>query len=161
MKLYEIDREIMSCLAEITDPETGEIMSVVVDSDKMDALMMERNAKIEGVACWVKNLVAEVAAMKAEEEKLMRRRKANENRIRSLKDYLAFALCGQRFNGVRADVSFRQTPSVAVDDVEKIPREYLRIKTTVDPDKIALKKALANGTVPGVHIEMTTSTIIR
>ena len=58
--LYEIDNAIMECI----DPETGEI----IDAERLTALQMERDKKIEGVACWVKNLDADAAAYKAEKD---------------------------------------------------------------------------------------------
>ena len=51
MKLYEIDEQILNCI----DAETGEI----IDADMLNALQMERDAKIEGVALWIKDLKAE------------------------------------------------------------------------------------------------------
>ena len=60
--LYEIDKGIMECL----DAETGE----VIDPERLDALFMERNQKIENVACWVKNLLSDAEAIKAEKDAL-------------------------------------------------------------------------------------------
>ena len=48
MKLYEIDEAILNCI----DTETGEI----IDADQLDKLTMERDTKIENVACWIKDL---------------------------------------------------------------------------------------------------------
>ena len=60
MKLYEIDAAIMECI----DLETGEI----VDADRLTALQMEREQKLENVALWIKDLDAEAKALKAEEQ---------------------------------------------------------------------------------------------
>ena len=70
--LYEIDNEILSCV----DLETGE----VIDTEKLDALQMEREKKVEAVACWVKDLKAEAEAIKAEKQILADRQKAAENK---------------------------------------------------------------------------------
>ena len=51
MKLYEIDEAILNCI----DLETGEI----IDTEQLDKLTMEREAKLENVACWIKELKAE------------------------------------------------------------------------------------------------------
>ena len=67
MTLYEIDKDI-----QVLINEDGEIE----DIERFDALVMERNKKIENVGCWVKNLTAEVAAMKEEKKRL-------EDRIKS------------------------------------------------------------------------------
>ena len=66
--LYDIDQEILACI----DDETGEILDV----EKLDALQMERERKLEGVALWVKDLKAEAAAVKEEADKLTARKKA-------------------------------------------------------------------------------------
>ena len=71
--LYEIDAAILAAV----DQETGEIL----DTEKLDALQMEREAKLEGVALWVKDLKAEADAVKAEADKLTARKKALENKI--------------------------------------------------------------------------------
>ena len=42
--LYDIDAAILDCV----DQETGEIL----DPEKLDALQMEREQKLEGVALW-------------------------------------------------------------------------------------------------------------
>ena len=54
MNLYEIDAAITACI----DPETGEVL----DEEALNALHMERSAKVESVALWIKNLNAEAAA---------------------------------------------------------------------------------------------------
>ena len=69
--LYDIDQAILDCV----DMETGEIL----DSDRLTALQMEREAKLEGVALWVKDLKAEADAVKAEADKLTARKKALES----------------------------------------------------------------------------------
>ena len=55
--LYEIDQAIMACL----DFETGEIL----DADRLNALQMERQDKVESVVLWIKNLAADAIAYKA------------------------------------------------------------------------------------------------
>ena len=64
MTLYEIDSAIMDCV----DEETGEI----IDLEKLEALNIERDKKVEGIALAVKNYAAEAKAIKEEEEKLAR-----------------------------------------------------------------------------------------
>ena len=75
--LYEIDQEILDCV----DLETAEIL----DTARLDALQMERERKLEGVALWVKDLKAEAEAVKAEADKLTARKKALDNKIDSIK----------------------------------------------------------------------------
>ena len=153
MKLYEIDEAIMACI----DAETGEI----IDADKLDKLTMERDAKIENVALWIKDLKAEAEALKAEKMAFAERQRVAENKVESLKRYLAYALDGQAFKSTRASVSFRTTDKVEIDDIYNLDENYLRYKEP-EADKEAIKKAIKAGqTVAGATLVKSTSVIIK
>lgn len=144
MNLYRIDEEIMNCV----DTETGEI----VDCERLDALQMERNVKIENIACWIKNLRSDAEALKAEEQALAGRRKAAENKVDALKKYLSGYLAGQKFSTAKVAVSFRATSSVYITDLSVLPEQYLRYRDP-EPDKTAIKNAIKAGeTVAGAEI---------
>lgn len=114
--LYEIDASIMA----LVDPETGEI----TDWDAFDALQMAREKKIENVACWYKNLVAEAKMLKDEESALKARREAVERSAERRLSYLRDALCGENFKTAKCAVTFRKSiPSVQIDDAA-IVREW-------------------------------------
>lgn len=110
--LWDIDQAILACI----DAETGE----VIDTEKLDALNMEREAKIEGVALWVKSLDAEAAAIREEEKMLADRRRAKENRAARLREYLATALGGQPFETARVRMSYRSSAALKVTDTEAL-----------------------------------------
>lgn len=112
MNIYEIDQKIL----EMVDPETGEIM----DWDAFDALQMERNAKIENLACWIKNLSATAKEIREEELRLQERRKNLERMVETRKAWLENALCGQKFETPRCVVLFRKTTSVDIDDMQAV-----------------------------------------
>ena len=153
MKLYEIDEAIMACI----DAETGEI----IDADKLDKLTMERDAKIENVALWIKDLKAEAEALKAEKMAFAERQKVAENKIESLKKWLAYALDGQDYKSVRASVSFRTSESVEIDDIYAVDENYLRYKEP-EADKTAIKNAIKAGQeVAGATLVKSTSVIIK
>ena len=135
--LYEIDRAIMACV----DEETGEI----IDAEALDALMLQREDKLEGVALWVKNLLADAQAYKAEKEAFAARQKAAEAKAESLKRYLASILQGEKFSTAKCAISFRRSVSVEVEDIKLVPVELLRVKTEIEPDKTAIKAAIASG----------------
>ena len=153
MKLYEIDEAIMACI----DAETGEI----IDADKLDKLTMERDAKIENVALWIKDLKAEAEALKAEKMAFAERQKVAENKIEILKKWLADALDGQAYKSVRASVSFRTSESVEIDDIYAVDENYLRYKEP-EADKTAIKNAIKAGQeVAGATLVKSTSVIIK
>ena len=107
--LYDIDQEILDCV----DMETGEIL----DSEKLDALQMEREQKLEGVALWIKDLNAEAEAVKAEADKLTARKRALDNKITGLKMWLLTALDGEKL----------KTPCIRKRKIAFVLAEKLRI----------------------------------
>ncbi|MNP76944.1 hypothetical protein D3C76_1742770 [compost metagenome] len=51
-------------------------------------------------------------------------------------------------------------PSVVIDDQNAIPDEYMRVTTSMAPDKVAIAKAIKEGkTVEGAHSEIGKSSI--
>ena len=158
MKLYEIENAILDCI----DLETGE----VIDTERLDALQMERDAKIENVALWIKDLKAEAEAIKAEKMALAERQRVAENKAESLKKWLAYALDGQKFSTARCAISFRNTEKVEISDVGmiRLMKEHDELLTYKDPEpnKTAIKQALKDGlTVQGVQLVQNMSTIIK
>ena len=153
MTIYEIDNAILDCI----DMETGEI----IDIDKLNELELERESKIEGVACWIKDLKAEAEALKNEKQALAERQKVAENKMESLKKYLAYALDGKAFKTTRASVSFRKSQAVEIADIYKLDENYLRYREP-EADKTAIKEALKAGkTVAGATLIENTSVIIK
>lgn len=152
--LYEIDRGILECL----DAETGEI----IDPERLDALFMERNLKIENVVLWVKNLLSDAEAIKAEKDALADREAKCLKKAEDLKKWLAKALEGQKFSTARCAVSFRRSETVEVEDLALIPAELLRVKTTAEANKTAIKAAIKKGReVGGCRLVESLNTQIR
>lgn len=144
MKLYEIDEQIMNCI----DEETGEIFDV----EKFRALNLEKEAKIENVCLWIKNLKANAEALKAEKNALAERQKATENKMERLKIFISEYLNGTKFETAKVQVSFRKSESLEISEDAVIPEEFLKYKVP-DIDKVGLKKALKEGQIfEGVSI---------
>ena len=142
--LYEIEQSMLECL----DLETGE----VIDTEMLDALRMERTAKLESVALWIKNLESDVEAYKMEMESFAARRKAAERKIEGLKTYLANALGGEKFSTTKCAVSFRKSQAVEITDEHWFvswaminEREDLITKKEPVPNRTAIKQALKEG----------------
>lgn len=153
MTLYEIDQSILECI----DLETGE----VVDAERLDALHIEREEKIENVALWYKNLMADAEAYKAEKNAFYEREKAARNKAESLKEWLKNALEGQNFKTTKAAVSFRNSEVVVVKDIYAIPDDFLRYEEP-SVDKMAVKKALKDGmNIAGVVLETNSSITVK
>ena len=156
MTLYEIDRQILNAIEYGCDPETGEI----IDAAALDALEMAKEEKTENIILLIKDLTAENKAISEEEQALAKRRRAGENRVEWLKNYLTASLEGEKFKTPRCSASYRKTASVSIIDESAIPSEYIRTKT--EPNKMAIKDALKAGeTVPGATLEDRVSLIIK
>ena len=160
--LYEINADILSCV----DLETGEILDV----EKLDALQLEREAKLEGVALWIKDMKAEAAAVKEEADKLTARKKALENKMDGLKTWLLMALGGEKLSTPRCKVYQTHNQRVVIDDEKALidmflsspsGEKFLRMK---DPeiDKTALKDSMKQGyEFEFAHLEETESVVIK
>lgn len=154
MKLYEIDEAILSCV----DIETGEI----VDEEKLKALEMEREKKIENVILWRKDLLAEAEAVKAEASSLSKRAKVCENKAEQLKSYITYALGGKKFKTSRCSVSYRTTSSIKIDNVTDVPVDFWKPVSEDWISKSAIKDAIEAGqAVKGAHQEQKQSIIIK
>ena len=160
--LYEIDQAILECV----DLETGEIL----DSDRLTALQMERERKLEGVALWVKDLSYEAQMIKEETDKLTARKKSLDNKIASLKAWLLWALDGEKLKTPRCNVYQTHSQKVVIDDEKALidmfmsspsGEKFLRMK---DPeiDKNALKDSMKQGyEYEFAHLETTESVVIK
>ena len=140
MKLFEIDEAIRNFDLEV-DEETGEVLNY----DELEKLNLARDKKVEGIGLWIKELTAEKEAIKKEREGFAYREKVLGNKIDSLKNYLAYALGGEKFSTPRLVVSYRRSESVNIVDEMKVPDEYCHFSVDRKPDKTLLKKMLKQG----------------
>ena len=148
--LYDIDNDIMNCV----DEETGEILNF----EKLEALQMERETKIEGVALYIKQLNAEAALIREEEKKLAERRKKKEKLSAGYEKWLEAVLNGQKFETPKVALAWRASERA------EITGDLLDLATYLDNsgyercvkygeisiDKNELKKLLKAGVnIPG------------
>ena len=151
MTLYDIDNQ----LQELVDPETGEI----ADYEAFEALDMERNRKLENMACWIKNMKADMDGIATEVKVLQARKKVIENRTKRITAYLQEALAGQKFETPKCSITYRNSTAVVIGDSATVV-EYLESHghtdciTYAEPEinKNELKKLLNDGEVPGASL---------
>lgn len=150
MTLYEIDERISA----LVDPETGEI----ADYEAFEQLQMDRDAKLENIGLWIKDLKAEAAAIKAEIASQQERAKAAERKAERLEGYLEAVLAGNKFSTPRVSVSWRTSKAVVFEEDEAAfcaaHPEYTVTKTEIKPDKKAITADLKAGAeIPGAYLE--------
>lgn len=143
--LYDIDNAILNCI----DQETGEI----IDAEQLEALQMERDQKIESVALWIKNLAADAEAYKREKEVFAEKETIAKNKIERLKNWLAYATDGAKFQTAKVQISYRKSEAVEIQDeaalvaiLQATSRDDLLTYKAPVPNKTAIKAAIKSGT---------------
>ena len=153
MSLYELDNKLKACIQldeeHVVSVDDGEILNL----QQFEALQMERDKKIEGMCCYIKNLMADVVAYEAEEKRMRECRAAKEREVDRCKSYLAGALYGEKFETPRCKISWRKSEICNVLNIDAVPEEFKRTKVTIDADKTAIKKAIKAGMeIPGAEV---------
>jgi len=153
IKLYEIASDYQKAFDDMVEMDLPED----VVSDSLAALKGELVEKGRAVGAYVLNLQAQVDIYKAHEAKIAAKRKTAENSLNWLKNYLKFNMekAGiTKIEGKDGLFSVKLTKpreSVVIDDLNKIPEDYIR--TTIAPDKTLIKKAIKDGfNVIGAHL---------
>ena len=150
--LYEISDQYAAFLSAV---ESGEIPEEAI-ADTLDAIDGEFTDKADNIACFIKSLLAEKQAIKAEIDVLNERAEAKQRKADKLTDYLyqMFKLSGKtKIETARNVMSIRKNPPrVEIDDEAAFigwaqtehKTDFLTIK---DPtvNKTAVKEALKAG----------------
>lgn len=162
LTLYELTQEYMELLAMLEDPDTDE--AVILDT--LEGVGGELEEKADNYARVMRQMDADAAAIKVEEERLHNRRKSLENRSVWLKQRLqsVMEVTGKtKFKTELFSFGIQNNPaSVVIDDEKMIPTEFL-IPQAPKIDKTAIKDALKAGVdMAGIaHLEQTQSLRIR
>lgn len=152
--LYEIDADIINCV----DEETGEIL----DLEKLNALQIERTAKIEGVALYIKQLRYEAAAIREEEKALAERRKKKEKLSAGYEKWLEEVLSGQAFETSKVALAWRGSERAEITGdmldlaahLEKLGYDYCVKYGEMSIDKNEVKRLLKQGVeIPGAVLK--------
>lgn len=152
--LYEIDKQIEELLAQNLINEDGEITDEEL-FEKFEELQEDRYEKIENIGLYIKNLTAENIGIDNEIKAFKNRKETNLKTIERLEELARRGLAGQKFSTPKVAISFRKSTSTVITDEGLIPEVYKKTETkTIEKiDKASIKKALADGEVPGAHLE--------
>ena len=159
MKLYEIRADIENCIKvdenseDFVNTETGEVF----DREAFEKLQGDFDDKVLNLAKWIKNLDAERQAVFNEKQKLDKRKKALDNKIESIRNYLDFCTANIPKEKLPKDATTILTriksSSVEVDlnELMKWENGYMfLIESDPKPDKAEIKKCIKSGaTIPG------------
>lgn len=148
MKLYELSQNFRNLQQVLENAgEDENLKELVINS--MKELECDLSTKVENIVRLIKNLQAEVEALKAEEKRLAKERKIRENKIENLQGYLFDTINELEKKEVKGGiftVSIKKNPpKTVVEELNAIPKQF--IVNTPSVDKKMLKEALKNGEI--------------
>ena len=123
--------------------------------EELDVLLQEKSNNVIG---YVRNIELTIQAIKTEEERNKTNRQALENRLARFKEYLKECMERSGITKIETPIGVIQIAkspaTVEVIDQEQVPDEFLRVKTSIEVDKTAIKKNFKEtGEVPnGIRI---------
>lgn len=139
MQLYELT-DIYLNLKDM-DIEEGDLNAALENIDD------EIETKADNIAKVLRDFDGDIEALKSEEERLAKKRKAIENRQKHLKEYLQNAMLVLDKRKFKTDLfSFniqKNAPSLKILDESKIPEDYYKIERKLN--KNDLKEAVKSG----------------
>jgi hypothetical protein len=128
--------------------ELADSMDTEVFIDTLAAIDEELEDKVENTAKLIRCLESDIEAIKSEEKRLADKRKAIENKVSSIKEYLQHEMEVADISKVKRPtltVSIQANPpSVEVFDESKIPSTYM-VPQPSRIDKKAILTALKDG----------------
>lgn len=156
MKLYEIANDYLTLVQAVEDEEIPE----EAIHDTLESIEGEIEEKADNIACLLKELDADCAAIRAEELKLAARRKTKERLYERIKQYLSEELLRigmAKVETARNKITFRRSESVDVtsDFLAWAADNRADLLTYAEPtaNKTVIKKALKEGAeIPGATL---------
>lgn len=150
MKLYELTNDYLALMQAIDNDEIPE----EAIADTLEAITAGIEEKADSIACLLKNLDADIIAIKAEEDRLAERRKAKEKSHERIKQYLADTLLQAGLTSIetaRNRITFRKSEKVELSDAAAFvewaqsSRDDLLTYSVPKANLTAIKKALKEG----------------
>ena len=159
MNLYTIASNHNAALMSLAEIEN-------IDAETVDQILEDLEGEVKdkavSVAGYFLNVEAEIVAMKEAEKNIATRRKAKENSVARLKQYLLENMLRTGITKIDSPyfkISLRNNPeAVHIFNEELIPEEFMVTTITKAPAKGLIKAA---GGCPGVELRRGHSVIIK
>jgi len=159
-KLYELTIELNELHSMVMNGEATEEHL----ADTMEMIEGEFQEKAVNVGRFMLSLAPSVEAIDNEIKRLQARKKSIQSKESWLKDYLRSNMEAAEITVIEHDLftikKNKGRESVVVDDLDKLPDDYVTVKTDVAADKKAIMKAHKAGEeVPGARVVRGQSSI--
>lgn len=143
MSLYTIDKELLDLVDKHTDKETGEINPEFYQ--EIEGMINTKWWKLNNIARYMISLDSQSKELDIEAKRLKERSVMLSNRSERMREIVKQSMMMSWQDKYETDIatfSLRKTSRVHIYDEEQIPDEYMRIKTTREPEKKKIKEAI-------------------
>jgi len=164
LSLYQLSSNYLQALDFLTDPEID--LPIESINDTLEGLTGELEDKAVNVTKFLRNMEAVADAIKEAEESMAKRRKALENRVKWMKDYLKNNM---EYSGISKiecpffKLSIQKNPAaVNIFDEAAIPEQFKEQVISWKINKTAIKDAIKAGeAVKGAELTNGTRLVIK
>jgi hypothetical protein len=152
MKLYEITEQYAE-VQKLLDQDDSESMAEAV-SETMGLIEADFEEKAQNIVALAFNVESDISGIDEQIKRLQDRKKAIQNKAESLREYLRYNMDRSGIDKISCPLFTitlsKASKQVEVTDEQALPDDFVRVKTTVSPDKVSIAKALKEGAdVPG------------
>lgn len=161
MKLYELTQNYLNLQELLDNPDIPQEMIISALNEVNENI----EDKMENTAKLIKSMEGDISGLKTEEDRLSKKRKILENRVKSLKTYIEDnmrtvnkkTIKGKFFN---FNIQ-KNKPSVDIFNESLIPKEYWIEQAPIIDKKLLLFSLQAGEEIMGASIKQTESLRIR
>lgn len=151
MNLYELTENFLAVQTSIEEGNTDLI-------DTLESIEGAIEVKAQGIIAVTRNITSQIEAIKAEEKRLADMRKARENHLKRLKEYVLENMQQTGKTNIKTDLGVMRIqanpPGLKITKAEDVPAEYQTIVPEhYEVDNERIKEALKAGkAVPGAEL---------
>lgn len=149
MNLYTITQDFNDLLDMLNQAqEENDLDQVALIESGLEITQDNFKDKATNYVKFIRSEEAGLSAIDEEIKRLTALKKSKVSKIDNLEARLSNSMQSIGFDKYDLGLfklSFRKSSSVEVIDVDQLPEGFKRVKTTVDADKIAIKKAIEAG----------------
>lgn len=150
--------EITGRLKEIGTVETDDEDFALAIRDTLEGIEGEFNDKAVSVSHAILNLDSDAEAIDNEIKRLQDRKKVLMNRRDHIREYLRDNMEAAGMTKISCPLFTitlaKGRENVVIDDKDKLPDEYVRVKTSIEPDKAEISRRLKAGEeIEGARLE--------
>lgn len=155
MKLYEVKDDLVQTLNILLEVEEDELAKENC-IEMLEFLKEELKNKSDSIFKYLRNLTLEKESVERELERLEKLKKAKDNKIKRLKDYMINIMIQLNEKKIETDIGsygLRRSTKVDIIDEKLIPEDFIKIKTERSLDKIGIANYIKQyGEMAGARI---------